>query len=74
MGKFTEQKGLSLSLVSGCKELLKIRGVVNRLMKHCEQIAQDMESIVSALTSNTTISQKDCDGYITKQPDTLETQ
>lgn len=67
--KFTTTKGISYDIISGCKEVIKMREVVVRLMQRCEKISSSMEKIVNHLLhSNTELE----DEYqITKQPSNL---
>ena len=44
-----------LGLVTACKELLRIRTVVNNLMKECEEISEYMGGLVNELTPNCTV-------------------
>ncbi|XP_076445086.1 SWI/SNF-related matrix-associated actin-dependent regulator of chromatin subfamily A containing DEAD/H box 1B-like [Babylonia areolata] len=73
--KVQGSKQLSLSLVQGCQEIIQLRNVVVRLMKQCEHISGQMESVVSRLRSSPDQgpSQQE-DGQITSQPSLLNSQ
>jgi len=64
--KFVGVKGLSFDLISGCREVIRIRDTVIRLMKKCEGIASTMQKVVSDLIHSHT--QLDDSNQITKQP------
>ena len=67
--KFTTTKGLSYDMISGCKEVIKMREVVIRLMQRCEKISSGMEKVVNNLLHSST-ELEDGD-QITKQPSNL---
>lgn len=67
--KFTTTKGLSYEMISGCKEVIKMREVVIRLMQRCEKISSGMEEVVNNLLHSST-ELEDGD-QITKQPSNL---
>ena len=72
MAKIEGCKDLTFQLISACKEVLKIRAVVNKLMNNCTRIASEMETIVADITSKTVLEDSDTDkGYISKQPSIL---
>ncbi len=64
---FETSKSLSYNLLSGCKETIQVRNIVTKLMKRCEKIAEEMESVVTTLTNP---NKADSD-RITKQPTLL---
>ncbi|WAR07391.1 SMRCD-like protein [Mya arenaria] len=66
---FLTVKGLSYDLISGCREVIKIRQVIVRLMKKCEDIASNMQKVVSDIIHSNT--QVDDTTQITIQPKTL---
>ncbi|KAI0218027.1 SWI/SNF-related matrix-associated actin-dependent regulator of chromatin subfamily A containing DEAD/H box 1 [Lamellibrachia satsuma] len=60
---------LSLSLISGCRELLRTRKSVQRLMEKCEKISSEMACVINELTSEPQVDDGDNDNsYIMKQP------
>ncbi|XP_071112881.1 SWI/SNF-related matrix-associated actin-dependent regulator of chromatin subfamily A containing DEAD/H box 1 homolog [Haliotis cracherodii] len=67
--KFESTKSLSYNLISGCKETIHVRTIVTKLMKRCEKIAEEMESVVSSLTDPSATGVET--DRITKQPDLL---
>ena len=72
VAKFENAKDLNFQLITSCKEVLRIRSVVTKLMNNCKRIAQEMESIIADITSKTTLEEGDRDkGYIDKQPSLL---
>ena len=67
--KFTTTKGISYDIISGGKEVIKMREVVIRLMQRCEKISTSMEKVVHNLLHSSTELE---DGeQITKQPGNL---
>ncbi|KAJ8315230.1 hypothetical protein KUTeg_007380 [Tegillarca granosa] len=48
--KFMTTKGLSYDVISGCKEIIHVRNVINTLMVKCEKISDEMGSVVAYLT------------------------
>lgn len=64
-------KGLSLDIISGCKEIIKVRNVIIKLMQRCEKLSEKMENIVSYLTKNTELNDSDDKIEIKKQPELL---
>ncbi|KAK3583927.1 hypothetical protein CHS0354_033713 [Potamilus streckersoni] len=67
VNKFTTTKGLTYEVISGCRELIKIRVVVIRLMQKCEKISEQMEMQVAHLREKSSIDISD-DDQITRQP------
>ena len=68
-------KSLSFNLITNCKEVMKIRNVVKRMMERCAKLSSELESFVSDLTSKTDIDDADKDkGYVTKQPSLLNNE
>jgi len=61
-------KGISYDIISGCREIIRVRNVIIRLMKKCEKISGEMESIVSYLTRKNDMDDLDDQIQITKQP------
>ena len=54
-------KGVGFNMIHGCKELIKIRDVILKLMQSCETLAEKMENQVSKLMSKTAMDQVDTD-------------
>ena len=72
VAKLENAKDLTFQLITSCKEVLRIRGVVNKLMKNCNRIASEMETIIADITSKTSLEEGDSErGYIDKQPSLL---
>nr|XP_022344572.1 SWI/SNF-related matrix-associated actin-dependent regulator of chromatin subfamily A containing DEAD/H box 1B-like [Crassostrea virginica] len=67
--EFSNNKGLSYDIISGCKEILRVRQVIVKLMQKCEGISKKMETVVSCLTKKTEVEESDDEMIqITKQP------
>ncbi|XP_056013599.1 SWI/SNF-related matrix-associated actin-dependent regulator of chromatin subfamily A containing DEAD/H box 1-like isoform X2 [Ostrea edulis] len=71
--EFCNNKALSYEIVSGCKEIFRVRQVILKLMQKCEGISKKMETVVSCLTKKTDIDESSDDEsiQITKQPGNL---
>jgi hypothetical protein len=75
VAKIENSKDLGFQLITSCKEVLRIRGVVTKLMNNCKRIASEMESIIADITSKTSLDERDKDkGYIDKQPEMLNSE
>lgn len=73
VSKFEESpssKSLPFSLITNCKEVMKIRKIVKKLMQRCERLSKELETFVSDLMGKTDIEETE-EGYITKQPKLL---
>ena len=67
--EFSNNKGLAYDIISGCKEILRVRQVIVKLMQKCEGISKKMETVVSCLTKKTEVEESDDEMIqITKQP------
>lgn len=72
ISQFSNNKGLSYDIISGCKEILRVRQVILKLMQKCEGISKKMETVVSCLTKRTEVEDSDDETIqITKQPQYL---
>lgn len=72
ISEFSNNKGLSYDIISGCKEILRVRQVILKLMQKCEGISKKMETVVSCLTKKTEVEDSDDEAIqITKQPQYL---
>lgn len=72
ISQFSNNKGLSYDIISGCKEILRVRQVILKLMQKCEGISKKMETVVSCLTKRTEVEDSDDEAIqITKQPQYL---
>ncbi|XP_005104693.1 SWI/SNF-related matrix-associated actin-dependent regulator of chromatin subfamily A containing DEAD/H box 1A isoform X2 [Aplysia californica] len=69
--KFSSEKQLSTSLISGCKEIMQVRNAIRRLMIRCESISQQMGLVVSRLTEGQSTKGAGDKYRIAKQPDLL---
>ncbi|ESO84241.1 hypothetical protein LOTGIDRAFT_61963, partial [Lottia gigantea] len=69
VAKITSTKTLTYFIIPGCLEVIHLQYVVTSLMEKCERIGQEMESVVSALTSSECL--EDSEDNITKQPSLL---
>ncbi|XP_041354213.1 SWI/SNF-related matrix-associated actin-dependent regulator of chromatin subfamily A containing DEAD/H box 1-like [Gigantopelta aegis] len=69
--KFDSTKSLSSNLITGCKDAIQSRNLVIKLMKRCQRIAEEMETVVSSIT-NSTSSLNAC--HINKQPSLLNAE
>lgn len=63
--KFQTEKYISTDLLNEAKTVLHVRSSVQKLMKKCEDIAKDMQSIVSRIVNG------EEDAGISKQPESL---
>ncbi|XP_066976511.1 SWI/SNF-related matrix-associated actin-dependent regulator of chromatin subfamily A containing DEAD/H box 1 homolog isoform X1 [Macrobrachium rosenbergii] len=63
--KFQTMKSVSTDLLNQAKSILHVRRTVQQLMKKCEKIAKDMQSIVSRIVSG------EEDAGISEQPESL---
>lgn len=63
--KFQTEKYVSTDLLNEAKTVLHVRSSVQKLMKKCEDIAKDMQSIVSRIVNG------EEDAGISKQPESL---
>lgn len=63
--KFQTEKYVSTDLLNEAKTVLQVRSSVQKLMKRCENIAKEMQSIVSRIVNG------EEDAGISKQPDIL---
>ena len=63
--KFQTEKYVTTDLLNEAKTVLHVRCSVQKLMKKCEEIAKDMQSIVSRIVSG------EEDAGISKQPDSI---
>ncbi|XP_064119828.1 SWI/SNF-related matrix-associated actin-dependent regulator of chromatin subfamily A containing DEAD/H box 1 homolog isoform X2 [Macrobrachium nipponense] len=63
--KFQTMKSVSTELLNQAKSILHVRRTVQQLMKRCEKIAKDMQSIVSRIVSG------EEDAGISEQPESL---
>ncbi|XP_061176212.1 SWI/SNF-related matrix-associated actin-dependent regulator of chromatin subfamily A containing DEAD/H box 1B-like [Saccostrea echinata] len=71
--EFYNNKALSYDIISGCKDILRVRQVIVKLMQKCEGISKKMETVVSCLTKKTEFDESSDDDsiQITKQPQNL---
>ncbi|XP_071512276.1 SWI/SNF-related matrix-associated actin-dependent regulator of chromatin subfamily A containing DEAD/H box 1 homolog isoform X1 [Panulirus ornatus] len=63
--KFLNERYVSTDLLNEAKTILHVRNTVQKLMKRCENIAKEMQSIVSRIVSG------EEDAGISKQPESL---
>ncbi|KAK8734847.1 hypothetical protein OTU49_005686 [Cherax quadricarinatus] len=63
--KFQTEKFITTDLLNNARTILHVRSTIQKLMKKCENIAKDMQSIVSRIVSG------EEDAGISKQPDSL---
>lgn len=64
------QGPLPFSLITECKDVLRVRKALHHLMKQCERLSGDLEKVVGALASKVTLADEDVD-CITCQPSSL---
>ncbi|XP_060069241.1 SWI/SNF-related matrix-associated actin-dependent regulator of chromatin subfamily A containing DEAD/H box 1B-like [Ylistrum balloti] len=67
-------KGLTTDLIGGCREIIRVRDVIIRLMQKCEKISMEMERVVTYLTQQDSIDESDNRIHITKQPALLNSE
>ena len=67
--KFVSVKGLTYDLISGCREVIRVRDIVIRLAQRCEKMTSTMEEVVSKLIHSNTHFEDE--NYITEQPSNL---
>ncbi|XP_069124027.1 SWI/SNF-related matrix-associated actin-dependent regulator of chromatin subfamily A containing DEAD/H box 1 homolog [Argopecten irradians] len=72
--KFGRVKGLSQDLIGGCREIIKVRNVIIRLMQKCEKLSAEMERVVTYLTQQDSIDESDNRIRIRKQPALLNSE
>lgn len=63
--RFQTEKYISTDLLNEAKTVLHVRSSVQKLMKRCENIAKEMQSIVSRIVNG------EEDAGISKQPELL---
>ncbi|XP_021366785.1 SWI/SNF-related matrix-associated actin-dependent regulator of chromatin subfamily A containing DEAD/H box 1-like [Mizuhopecten yessoensis] len=67
-------KGITTDLIGGCREIIRVREVIIRLMQKCEKISAEMERVVTYLTQQDSIDESDNRIHITKQPALLNSE
>ena len=50
MAKIEHSKVLAFTIISSCQEVIRMRSVVDKLMKSCQRLSSDMQSMVNDLT------------------------
>ena len=50
MAKIEHSKVLAFSLISSCQDVMRMRSVVDKLMKSCKRLSSDMQNMVNDLT------------------------
>ena len=71
----SDKVSLPFTLITECKDMIRVRKTVKHLMERCERISGDLHNIISRLANKMSLEEGDQDlGCISRQPRLLNTK